>query len=42
MAVLDVLRDILSEPAILVGLLALIIDWLGRLVELAATPRGIA
>ena len=28
--------------AILVALLAMTIDWLGRLVELVATPRGIA
>ena len=28
--------------AILVALLALIIDWLGRVVELIATPRGVA
>ncbi|MGK8488171.1 ABC transporter permease [Nocardia asiatica] len=36
------LPKLLISGAILVGLLALIIDWLGRLVELAATPRGIA
>ncbi|MFE3442713.1 ABC transporter permease [Nocardia sp. NPDC059180] len=36
------LPKLLISGAILVGLLALIIDWLGRLVELAATPRGIS
>jgi len=36
------LPKLLVSGAILVGLLALIIDWLGRLVELAATPRGVA
>ncbi|MET9490649.1 MULTISPECIES: ABC transporter permease [unclassified Nocardia] len=36
------LPRLLVSGAILVGLLALIIDWLGRIVELAATPRGIA
>ncbi|PXW32637.1 UNVERIFIED_CONTAM: osmoprotectant transport system permease protein [Williamsia faeni] len=36
------LPKLLLSGAILVALLALIIDWLGRLVELAATPRGIA
>ncbi|MFG1793267.1 ABC transporter permease [Nocardia sp. NPDC049149] len=36
------LPKLLISGAILVGLLALIIDWLGRLVELAATPRGVA
>ncbi|MGW4371023.1 ABC transporter permease [Nocardia takedensis] len=36
------LPKLLISGAILVGLLALTIDWLGRLVELAATPRGIA
>ncbi|MEU1981238.1 ABC transporter permease [Nocardia sp. NPDC019395] len=36
------LPKLLVSGAILVGLLALIIDWLGRLVELAATPRGIS
>ncbi|WP_216895334.1 ABC transporter permease [Nocardia alni] len=36
------LPRLLISGAILVGLLALIIDWLGRLVELAATPRGVA
>ncbi|MGX1777231.1 ABC transporter permease [Nocardia brasiliensis] len=36
------LPKLLVSGAILVGLLALTIDWLGRLVELAATPRGIA
>lgn len=36
------LPKLLVSGAILVGLLALIIDWLGRLVELAATPRGLS
>lgn len=36
------LPKLLVSGAILVALLALIIDWLGRLVELAATPRGIS
>ncbi len=36
------LPKLLVSGAILVGLLALIIDWLGRLVELAATPRGVS
>ncbi|MEV0758888.1 ABC transporter permease [Nocardia sp. NPDC050435] len=36
------LPKLLISGAILVGLLALVIDWLGRLVELAATPRGVA
>ncbi|MFI6865329.1 ABC transporter permease [Nocardia sp. NPDC050406] len=36
------LPKLLISGAVLVGLLALIIDWLGRLVELAATPRGVA
>lgn len=36
------LPKLLVSGAILVGLLALSIDWLGRLVELAATPRGIS
>lgn len=36
------LPKLLVSGAILVGLLALIIDWLGRLVELLATPRGIS
>ncbi|WP_020105423.1 ABC transporter permease [Nocardia sp. 348MFTsu5.1] len=36
------LPKLLLSGAILVALLAMIIDWLGRLVELAATPRGIA
>ncbi|BCK55123.1 ABC transporter permease [Nocardia wallacei] len=36
------LPKLLVSGAILVGLLALTIDWLGRLVELAATPRGIS
>lgn len=36
------LPKLLISGAILVGLLALIIDWLGRLVELVATPRGVA
>ncbi|WP_329409792.1 ABC transporter permease [Nocardia vinacea] len=35
------LPKLLISGAILVGLLALVIDWLGRLVELAATPRGV-
>ncbi|WP_211188611.1 ABC transporter permease [Gordonia asplenii] len=35
------LPKLLVSGAILVGLLALTIDWLGRLVELAATPRGL-
>lgn len=36
------LPKLLVSGAILVGLLALTIDWLGRLVELVATPRGLA
>ncbi len=36
------LPKLLISGAVLVGLLALIIDWLGRLVELAATPRGVS
>lgn len=36
------LPKLLVSGAILVGLLALIIDWLGRLVELVATPRGLS
>ncbi|MYR06374.1 ABC transporter permease subunit [Gordonia sp. SID5947] len=36
------LPKLLVSGAILVGLLALIIDWLGRLVELFATPRGLS
>lgn len=36
------LPKLLISGAILVGLLALVIDWLGRLVELAATPRGVS
>ncbi|MFG3619330.1 ABC transporter permease [Nocardia sp. NPDC047654] len=36
------LPKLLVSGAVLVGLLALLIDWLGRLVELAATPRGIS
>ncbi|MAU80789.1 ABC transporter permease [Gordonia sp. Z-3] len=36
------LPKLLISGAVLVGLLALTIDWLGRLVELVATPRGIA
>jgi osmoprotectant transport system permease protein len=36
------LPKLLISGAILVALLALIIDWLGRLVELVATPRGVA
>ncbi|WP_066907777.1 ABC transporter permease [Millisia brevis] len=35
------LPKLLIAGAILVALLAMIIDWLGRLVELAATPRGL-
>lgn len=36
------LPKLLISGAILVALLALIIDWLGRLVELAATPKGLS
>lgn len=36
------LPTLLVSGAILVALLALTVDWLGRLVELAATPRGIS
>ncbi|CRK52734.1 ABC transporter permease [Rhodococcus sp. RD6.2] len=36
------LPKLLVSGAVLVGLLALTIDWLGRLVELAATPRGVS
>ncbi|MFH5228289.1 ABC transporter permease [Antrihabitans spumae] len=36
------LPKLLISGAILVGLLALTIDWLRRLVELVATPRGVA
>ncbi|MFC9659839.1 ABC transporter permease [Nocardia sp. NPDC127606] len=36
------LPKLLISGAVLVGLLALTIDWLGRLVELAATPRGVS
>jgi len=36
------LPKLLISGAILVALLAMIIDWLGRLFELAATPRGIS
>ncbi len=36
------LPKLLVSGAILVGLLAITIDWLGRLVELVATPRGLA
>ncbi|GAB93949.1 ABC transporter permease [Gordonia rhizosphera] len=36
------LPKLLVSGAILVGLLALTIDWLGRLVELFATPRGLS
>nr|WP_181910558.1 ABC transporter permease [Rhodococcus sp. (in: high G+C Gram-positive bacteria)] len=36
------LPKLLVSGAILVALLALTIDWLGRLVELVATPRGVA
>lgn len=35
------LPKLLVSGAILVGLLALIIDWLGRLFEFAATPKGL-
>ncbi|MBL1079626.1 ABC transporter permease [Nocardia sp. 2] len=36
------LPRLLISGAILVGLLALVVDWLGRVVELAATPRGVS
>ncbi|MBJ7289621.1 ABC transporter permease [Williamsia sp.] len=36
------LPKLLISGAILVGLLAMTIDWLGRLFELVATPRGVA
>ncbi|MGC4933833.1 ABC transporter permease [Gordonia sp. DT30] len=36
------LPKLLISGAILVGLLAMVIDWLGRIVELVATPRGVA
>lgn len=36
------LPKLLVAGAVLVGLLALTIDWLGRLVEYVATPRGLA
>ncbi|SIS21578.1 ABC transporter permease [Williamsia sterculiae] len=36
------LPKLLISGAILVGLLAMIIDWLGRLVEYAATPKGLS
>lgn len=36
------LPKLLVSGAILVGLLAMTIDWLGRLFELVATPRGVA
>ncbi len=36
------LPKLLVSGAILVGLLALVIDWLGRLVELVATPKGLS
>lgn len=36
------LPKLLVSGAILMALLALTIDWLGRLVELFATPRGVA
>ncbi|WP_299570319.1 ABC transporter permease [uncultured Williamsia sp.] len=36
------LPKLLVSGAVLVALLALVIDWLGRLVEYFATPRGIA
>ncbi|MBT0566356.1 ABC transporter permease [Williamsia sp. CHRR-6] len=35
------LPKLLVSGAVIVGLLAMTIDWLGRLVELAATPRGV-
>ncbi|MFT4128369.1 MAG: ABC transporter permease [Gordonia sp. (in: high G+C Gram-positive bacteria)] len=35
------LPKLLISGAILVGLLAMIIDWLGRLIEWVATPRGL-
>ncbi|MCE5292350.1 MAG: ABC transporter permease [Nocardiaceae bacterium] len=35
------LPKMLVSGAIIVGLLAMTIDWLGRLFELAATPRGV-
>lgn len=35
------LPKLLVSGAIIVGLLAMTIDWLGRLFELAATPRGV-
>ncbi|MGV9710712.1 ABC transporter permease [Gordonia sp. NPDC003424] len=36
------LPKLLVSGAVLVALLALTIDWLGRIVELVATPRGIS
>ncbi|GAA3963461.1 ABC transporter permease [Gordonia caeni] len=36
------LPNLLIAGAVLVALLAMVIDWLGRLVELVATPRGLA
>ena len=36
------LPKLLISGAILVALLAMIIDWLGRLFELIATPKGVA
>ncbi|MEP9394388.1 ABC transporter permease [Gordonia sp. VNQ95] len=36
------LPKLLISGAILVALLAMVIDWLGRIVELVATPRGIS
>ncbi|GAC57300.1 putative ABC transporter permease protein [Gordonia hirsuta DSM 44140 = NBRC 16056] len=35
------LPKLLIAGAVLVALLAMVIDWLGRLVELAATPKGL-
>jgi osmoprotectant transport system permease protein len=36
------LPKLLVSGAILVAILAMIIDWIGRVVELVATPRGVA
>ena len=36
------LPKLLISGAIIVGLLAMTLDWFGRLFELAATPRGVA
>lgn len=36
------LPKVLISGAVLVALLAMVIDWLGRLVELFATPKGIS